>query len=85
MENMAFGITLEDVHNVMSQNGYGKFMSDEAVNNAFSDLDIDLVERQALDGGCDMEEQTSAAYAEIKLQLIEHGWLPADVVQQVAA
>lgn len=73
--SMAFEITPDDVRNVLSQNGH-KDVSNENVQKAFDELDLDSVESAALVGGCDLDSQTEAAYEEIRSQLVQEGWLP---------
>lgn len=81
--SLAFEITLDDVRNVMRQNEHGD-ASSESMRRAFDDLDLELIESAALNGGCEMEEQTNAAYEEIRSQLVEQGWLPKRSTDQVA-
>jgi hypothetical protein len=78
--NHAFGISEEDVENVLSKhwarvaNSDGKSLENMAVD-LFTHLDADAIERSALKGGVDLDDQTEAAYEEIERQLVERGVL----------
>lgn len=65
----AFEITTEDIQNVCNIH-FGNKISDEKAKAIFDKLDTDAVEKAALDGGDDDSSQTSAAYNEIKDQII---------------
>ena len=77
MNSLAFEVTTQDVVNVLRSNR-GRFItsngkSTEAVaNEAFEDLDVDLIVQAALFGD-DMDEQVDFAYDEIARQLTEMG------------
>lgn len=78
--NTAFGITPDDVATVLSKNwarvGNARGMSFDALGELLLDgLDADLVEREALKGGVDLDDQTTAAHVEIERQLVESGFL----------
>jgi len=62
----AWETTTEDVQNVLSQ--MGKSASEQEVEQIHNSLDMDEVERSALEGG-DMEQQTEYAYTEIRRQI----------------
>lgn len=67
--NTAFGITPEDVENVLSQYRGVEILTPELIEKAFAALDHDAVAVAALDGGDDLETQTTAAYHAIDSQL----------------
>jgi hypothetical protein len=77
---MAFGISADDVASVLEEyrlriidargQSFGQ-MAEELVG----ELDHERIAQEALDAGCDMDEQTAAAHAEIKRQLVEQGVL----------
>ena len=77
MNSLAFEVTTQAVVNVLRSNR-GRFItsngkSTEAVaNEAFEDLDVDLIVQAALFGD-DMDEQVDFAYDEIARQLTEMG------------
>lgn len=80
---MAFGITEEDITNVLRQNaaqvansnGVPFDIMGEQIFNDWTDLEFDRVAKSALDGGVDMDDQVDAAYAEIRAILVEQGTL----------
>lgn len=67
----AFGITMDDVLAVMERNGART--NHETAMGLVQDA-IPRIEKAALDGGTDMEEQTEAALQEIELVLGEVGF-----------
>jgi hypothetical protein len=76
----AFGISEEDVANVLRKNSArltnvaGQSL-DEMAGALLADIDGAAVERAALKGGVELEEQTEAAYEEIARQLVRQGVL----------
>lgn len=80
MVGMAFGISQDDVEQVLRDNAprlanpAGKSLEALAAE-IFDDIDAAAVERAALDGGTEMDEQTDAAHEEIARQLEEAGVL----------
>lgn len=68
---MAFGISEEDVVNVAAR--AGQALSHARASEIFGELDGDLVEDAALYFD-DMDEQTDAAYDEIRRQVIDLGY-----------
>lgn len=82
MSGMAFGIGDEDIENVLSRhwarvaNTGGKSFGDIAAE-LFPLIDAGAVEKAALDGGTELDEQVEAAYADIERQLVERGVLEA--------
>lgn len=80
---MAFGITEEDITNVLRQNaaqvansnGVPFDIMGEQIFNDWTDLEFDRVAKSALDGGVEMDDQVEAAYAEIRAILVEQGTL----------
>lgn len=80
---MAFGITEEDITNVLRQNaaqvansnGVPFDIMGEQIFNDWTDLEFDRVAKSALDGGVEMDDQVDAAYAEIRAILVEQGTL----------
>ena len=80
---MAFGITEEDITNVLRQNaaqvansnGVPFDIMGEQIFNDWTDLEFDRVAQSALDGGVEMDDQVEAAYAEIRAILVEQGTL----------
>lgn len=76
----AFGISEEDVENVLSTNwarvgNTGGKSFELMASDLFDGLDEGAIERAALDGGTDMDDQITAAYAEIERQLVVAGVL----------
>lgn len=78
---LAFQITEEDVENVLQQNLQrvrnpgGVAISELAERLLDRELDVPAIERAALRGGPDLDDQTDAADAEIKQQLIDRGFM----------
>lgn len=68
---MAFGISEDDVLAVAMQ--AGQTLSEARASEIFDELDEDLVEDAALHFD-DMDEQTNAAYDEIRRQVIDLGY-----------
>lgn len=64
---LAFGITEDDVANVLRSHGIS--VSDEQVSDLFFELDDGAVETAALNSGDDLDDQTEGAYQEIWRQL----------------
>ena len=85
----AFGINEEDIEKVLRKhwdrvaNTDGKSFEDMA-DELFTSIDAPAVERAALKGGVELEEQTDAAYAEIERQLVQQGVLE-ELRSEVAA
>lgn len=78
----AFGISEEDVKNVLLENWSRVVNRDRLTPEVLSviltrTLDRAVVAREALRAGCDMSEQTTAAYAEIQRQLTARGEISA--------
>jgi len=71
MTGMAFQITTDDIENVLSR--LNVKASKEDVKKVFNLLDGDSwrVEKAALNGGTELEEQTESAYDEIEQVLRE--------------
>jgi hypothetical protein len=78
--NHSFGISEEDIESVLSKhwarvaNSDGKSFEDMA-GDLFAHLDAGAIERAALKGGVDLDDQTEAAYEEIERQLVARGVL----------
>lgn len=79
----AFEITEQDVENVLRANwaavadSKGQSFAQMA-DNIFANISSvqhERVGRAALDAGCEMDEQTTAAYAEIRTIMVEDGVL----------
>ena len=70
----AFGISVDDVENVLQKHGVTHATEDELIN-LLESLDVGRVEKAAL-AGDDMDEQTNYAMDDIALQLKENGFLP---------
>jgi hypothetical protein len=76
----AYQITADDVENVLHAyslrvtNTHGKSFETMAAE-LVDEIDHDRVEKAALNSGCDLEEQTTGAYDEIKKILVELGVL----------
>lgn len=64
---LAFGITEDDVANVLRSHGIS--VSEEQVSDLFFELDDGAVESAALNSGHDLDDQTEGAYQEIWRQL----------------
>ncbi len=81
--SQAFGITEEDLAAVLRQNslqvantnGVSFDAMAETIFNDWSDVEFDRVASAALDGGVEMDDQTSAAYSEIRSIFVEQGVL----------
>lgn len=81
--SMAFGITEEDLTYVLRQNamhvanskGVSFDAMGEQIFNDWSDTEFGRIEKAALDGGVEMDDQTEAAYGEIRAILVEQGVL----------
>lgn len=82
--SMAFGISEQDVFNVLHDNAAmiansdGKTidqMSEDIFDGWVGGVEPDRIAQAALDGGNDMDSQTNAAYAEIRAILVEEGIL----------
>jgi hypothetical protein len=82
--SMAFGISETDVFVVLRQNAAlvtnseGKTfdqMADDIFDSWVGGVEPDRIAQAALDGGTDMDEQTTAAHAEIRAILVEEGIL----------
>ncbi len=63
----AWETTVEDVEHVLESVGENISLAP----GYFAQLDKEAIAKAALDSGCEMEEQTSGAYAEIKRQIQE--------------
>ncbi len=76
----AFAITEEDVENVLQEyslrvtDTQGKSFETMAAE-LLGEIDHARVEKAALNSGCDLNEQTTSAYGEIKKILVEIGVL----------
>lgn len=81
--SMAFGISEDDLATVLEMhaahvantNGVPFSVMAEQLFNDWSSTEFDRVAAAALDGGVDMDDQTSAAYEEIRAILVEQGVL----------
>ncbi len=81
--DMAFGINEEDITTVLRQNaaqvantnGVPFDVLGEQLFNDWTDLESYRVAKAALEGGLDLDEQTEAAYMEIRAILVEKGVL----------
>lgn len=80
----AFGISEEDVENVLRRHVArlrlvtappGALDYTTVAEKLFGAIDQSAVERAALKGGVELEEQTDAAYDEIERQLVHQGVL----------
>ena len=80
MIGMAFGITADDVENVLhsyalSVTNTSRKSFETMAAELIEEIDHGRVEKAALESGCDFEEQTQGAYDEIKAILVEIGVL----------
>lgn len=84
MPAIGFGISEDDIETVLRQNSAqvvnSQRLSFEALAALIFDewsggIEHDQIEAAALDGGLTMDEQTTAAYAEIRQILVESGHL----------
>jgi hypothetical protein len=86
----AFGISEDDIETVLRQqwarvaNSDGKTF-EQMASDLFNDIDHGAVEKAALNGGTEMDEQTTAAYEEIEKQLVARGALKAPRAEPDAA
>lgn len=78
----AFGITEDDVSNVLRANSKALLDStrdlDKYASQIFDELtgeDLDRVAQAALDSGVELDEQTDGAYTEMRTLLTERGVL----------
>lgn len=89
MNDTAFGISEDDVHNVL-QNHHDRLTAatgadlESLARDLFNDLDHGAVERAALRGGTELDQQTEAAYEEVETQLIEFEVLRARETSEAA-
>lgn len=76
----AFEITTDDIENVLRQNvakvanSHGQTF-EQIAETLHDQLDLDEAESAALDAGGDMDNQTEAAYANLRRQLVSNGTL----------
>lgn len=80
MACLAYQVTEEDIENVLRAHSLRvadtkglsfEQMSEELINK----IDHERIEKAALKGGCELDEQTQAAFNEIKQNLVELGVL----------
>ncbi|KVP39965.1 hypothetical protein [Burkholderia ubonensis] len=79
----AFGITEEDIANVLRQNavhvansnGMSFAAMSEQLYNDWTNVELARVAKAALNGGVEMDQQTTAAHGEIRAILVEQGVL----------
>jgi len=71
--NLAFGITIEDLENVLHTHG-SNIKNNSIIEIIFEELDMQKIEKAALYAN-EMEDQTTLAYAEIESQLKDLGHL----------
>lgn len=74
-QRVEFEISEDDVANVLRQHAGNTSLA----KKLFEEMDIDAVTCAALAGGCDLDDQTSAAYEEITRQLIDQGALVSNL------
>lgn len=72
MANLAFETTVDDVL-VVCKHRLNRDITEDQAEAILSSLDCDKIEREALDGGCDLDDQTASAYDEIVAQMNEKG------------
>lgn len=75
MVGIAFGISTDDVANVLSHAGIDA--DDSRCEELFDQLDFEEIEAAAL-SGFEMDEQTEYAYEEIRRQLTDLGVMAAE-------
>lgn len=82
---MAFGISEDDIENVLRRNWAKVDAQGESfekmAERLFNEIDHDRVESAALDSGDDLGEQTDGAYQEIETILVEMGIMKAPAPQ----
>lgn len=76
----AFGFSEEDVENVLRANwtrvgNTGGKSFELMASDLFAGLDDGAIEKAVLNGGTEMDDQTTAAYAELERQLVVAGVL----------
>lgn len=68
MSQMAFEVTIEDVHAVLKNHGSDVGLDSQEVHDAYYSLDLDRVSQEAMMADY-LDEQTEMAHKEIARQL----------------